>query len=356
MSDLSQLLANSQINSENFINTRSFLIANVERILSSVSSRREARKIDVEDLFGDSDQSSSVQTNWIDDYEQLPKRDILMMEKEILGLYVSGNPLQDYIELQDWTREVTGYDDIYIVIVEKIKKIFTKAGAMMLGLQITIIPEEGKEAQIDGVVYSKKTPIISPILEEKQIFWVKGKLSEPKEKEKTENAKDEVKEENSEINSDIGIDTGSEQVFEQREYVENTKLIFDSCCILELGVLGVFGGEEYKLSNPRREILETVNWKIVASDPSTLGQTETDSKSELPDQNFETKHITITDKLSVTQVKNIKANLNQDRELDAKDFYKIELKIIHLSKSKIIDKAFWMSKSYYHQIQSLIQS
>jgi hypothetical protein len=326
-------------NQANFVETRSFLMANVERILGSISSRREAKKIDVDDLFGSFDEPAQVSSNWVTDYKTLSKLDILMMEKEILGLYVSGNPLQEYVQMQEWVREVTGYDDMYIVVVEKIKKIFTKAGAMMLGMNITIIPEEGKEAQIEGVVYSKKTPDLSPILEEKKLFWVKGKLQEPKEKPKTEVAP---------ADSEDG-----EPVVETREYVENTKLIFDEACGFGVGVLSLFANGESPLSNPRREILESVNWSKVTQDPSLLGQ-DLDESIDIP-AHYELVQITIRDTLSIDKVKEIKSRLIlTEDDVKPATHLKAKLKIIHNGKEKNMDKNFWIEKRYFSEIKDLV--
>lgn len=326
-------------NSSNFIDTRSFLIANVEKILSSVSSRREAKKIDTDDLFGDFAGPVNANANWVTDYKKLSKLDILMMEKEILGLYVSGNPLQEYIEMQSWVREVCGYDDMYIVIVEKIKKIFTKAGAMMLGMNITIIPEEGKEAQIEGVVYSKKTPALSPVLEEKKIFWVKGKLQEPKEKPKVEVAPSD---------SDDG-----EPAVETREYVENTKLIFDEASRFEMGILPMFESGEYKISNPRREILQGINWSAVTQDPDLLYSGSDEAQAQLA--HYETVQLTIRDSIAIDKVKEIKHNLLLSEDsLKPQTHYKAKLKVIHNGKEKNMDKNFWIEKGYYNEIKGLV--
>jgi DNA polymerase III alpha subunit len=327
----------SIIDQSNIVETRSFLIGNVERILENISSRREAKKIDVDDLFGDMGGQSENKVNWKTDYKNLSKLDILMMEKEILGLYVSGNPLQEYAELQEWVREVTGFDDIYLVVVEKIKKIFTKAGAMMLGMNITILPEEGKDAQIEGVVYSKRTPVLSPVLEEKKIYWVKGKLVEPKEKPKA------VETEPAEVD---------ESIVEQREYVEATKLIFDEGCSIEKGILPIFETSDYSLSQPRRKILEQVNWGKVALDPNLIFEQEQHHELKV-NKNFETKLIIIRDTIAIDKVKEIKHNLLQDTNLSADDYYKVMLKINHNGVTKDIDKDYWMSKDYYEKIKSL---
>jgi DNA polymerase III alpha subunit len=327
------------IDQSNIVETRSFLIANVERILENVSSRREAKKIDTDDLFGDVSEHGETKINWKKDFKKLSKLDILMMEKEILGLYVSGNPLQEYVQLQEWVREVTGYDDIYLVVVEKIKKIFTKAGAMMLGMNITILPEEGKEAQIEGVVYSKRTPTLSPILEEKKIYWVKGKLSEPKEKTKP-----------AETAEPAEID---DSIVEQREYVEATKLIFDEACTIDQGILPVFATTDYTLSQPRREILEQVNWAKVALDPSLIF--EQDQHDELKiNKNYEVKLVVIRDNINIDKVKEIKRNLKQETNLSADQYYKVILKVIHNGVTKDIDKDYWMAKNYYIEIKTLV--
>ena len=329
----------SAIDKSNIVETRSFLIANVERILENISSRREAKKIDTDDLFGDIPKHNETKINWRTDYNDLSKFNILMMEKEILGLYVSGNPLQEYLELQTWVRETTDFDDIYLVVIEKIKKIFTKTGAMMLGMNITILPQEGKESQIEGVVYSKRAPVLSPILEEKKMYWVKGKLSEPKEKSKPAET-DELAE----------ID---DTIVEQREYVEATKLIFEEACKIDQGIMPIFEGSNYSISKPRLEILQRVNWVKVALDPNSIFEQQKSLQPKI-NKDFELKLITIRDSLSIDKVKEIKLNLKQETNLNADSHYKVSLKIIHSGTTKDIAKEYWMAKSYYQQIEKLV--
>ena len=84
----------SAIDKSNIVETRSFLIANVERILENVSSRREAKKIDTDDLFGDIPKHNETKINWKTDYNDLSKFNILMMEKE------NSSPILDAIALK----------------------------------------------------------------------------------------------------------------------------------------------------------------------------------------------------------------------------------------------------------------
>ena len=123
-----------------YVQIRSFLAGNVDHILENLTARREQSKINADDLFSwDIKTSRLANIRWNTNYPLLRKYTILVLEKEALGLYVSGNPLEEYQLLVHWVRETTARDDIFLILIEKIKKVFTKSGTMMLALTITTL-------------------------------------------------------------------------------------------------------------------------------------------------------------------------------------------------------------------------
>jgi DNA polymerase III alpha subunit len=169
------------INSQDFIKTRSFLLHNVNNILASLTARREDNRISSDELFGDVEEGKTE--NWDFKYPVLTKMQVLLQEKDALGLYVSGNPLTDLIhEIQD-TRISLQNSNIHLILVEKIRKIFTRNNQMMLALQITH-PEENFE----GIVFPTKALELSQILVEKELFWICGNIVRGKNKNSEENS------------------------------------------------------------------------------------------------------------------------------------------------------------------------
>jgi hypothetical protein len=259
-----------------YIRTRSFLAANVEILLENLSARKQAGKIDADDLFGDMGAEAATQAvPWQKNFDHISKLKILVAEKESLGLYVSGNPLTDYDQLQSWVREVTLKDDVHLIIINKSKKIFTKTNAMMFALQISTTEEE-----LEAIIFPKIALDLSPKIEEKEIFWVKGRINRSKKskagkpKESLAVVEEEV-EDTVNIDEEIGgetselvTDTGPEIQEEIREYDELPKLLVEWMVPFVDGVLPLFAGEEIKLAVSRQKKLENINWADLKLNPA----------------------------------------------------------------------------------------
>jgi DNA polymerase-3 subunit alpha len=82
---------------DDFGHSRKALISQIEDIVKTAKRAGEARKMAQGSLFGDTEEMTSVQIiiNDIAEYELV---DILNLEKESLGFYVSGHPLDKYRE------------------------------------------------------------------------------------------------------------------------------------------------------------------------------------------------------------------------------------------------------------------
>ena len=340
----SQILS-TKINTNSFVETRSFLMANVDKILENISSRRESKKIATDDLFDFGSELSEeiatteVQSPWKTDFEELSKLEILMMEKEILGLYVSGNPLQEYKKVENWLREVSGHDDVYIVLVEKIRKIFTKVGnKMMLSVDVT----STLDIPLDGVVYTKKAMELSPILQEKQIFLAKAKVEEPKSKKKEE----------------VVVGDDEEIIIEDvKEFVENTKFIFESVVPFSGGLLELLDKTESPVSTQRRDILQKIDWISLLKNPNEIITKEVaeeidDINTIIPPFILKLKanlNPELVKEIKSKLLKSIPENGNQNQEL-----IKVQIEIEHLGIYKKVATEFWLDKKYYTTILPMV--
>jgi DNA polymerase III alpha subunit len=309
-------IANKTLDKKAFTKTRSFLIANVDKILENISSRREAKKNSADDLFdfGGEAETVAVQSNWKNDFDELSILEILMMEKEILGLYVSGNPLGEYKKLENWVQEITGYDDIYIIIVEKIRKIFTKVGnKMMLSIELSTTMDK----VFDGVVYSKMAMEVSQVIQEKQIFFAKARIEEPKSKKKEEVAESDIE--------------GETQIEEVKEFVENTKFVIEMVSPFEAGVLPLIEKLNLPLSANRIETLSQIHWEELRKNPT---------------------QIVSKDPSLVSEIKaNLLKTIPQGKESEV---FKINLFIQHGVTYKKIATELWLYKEFYKRIQSRV--
>jgi DNA polymerase III alpha subunit len=239
---------------EIFIKTRSLLASNVEYFLEHVSRLRESKKIDSDDLFGGgstSEVSHTLQLN-----TTLPmktKLQVLLEEKESLGLYISGSPLEEYKDLTHTIQDTILRDDLHLILINKIRKIFTKKNLMMFAMSISTI-----NGDFEGIIFPKKAMQFSPILQEKELFWVKAKLSEKKKEE-------------------VILEEG-----ETREYDEIPKMLIDAIVPFESGVLEVFKDEKITISSKRQEILSGYDWSQLKFDPNLECKLSDDSQPKTP--------------------------------------------------------------------------
>ena len=76
---------------------RSQMLEVFERILDSVSSSRKGNPDQIS-FFDDMGEEDPVMQEMFPDIIEYPSQELLMMEKEMLGLYISGHPLEEFAE------------------------------------------------------------------------------------------------------------------------------------------------------------------------------------------------------------------------------------------------------------------
>jgi DNA polymerase III alpha subunit len=277
---------------DDYIFTRSFLIANVENLLENLGQRRQGKKIESDDLFGDAENNTVEEMKFVTDFENKSKLDILLQEKDFLGLYISGNPLQDYSDLVRWIQDNTYRDDIYLIVINKIRKIFTKANKMMFALAIST-PDQDLEA----VIFPKKAMAFSPILQEKELFWVKGKFSQ-KEKKEVEKISEEG---------------------EVREFDELPKILIDEIQPFANGIAPLFETESLNLTPNRQKMIDSLDWNLLKMNPQAFINNTLKSNTDQglvvkkDSSNIDQEKLTLKLKkaLGTTKLKEIKANLSK---------------------------------------------
>ncbi len=111
------------------------------------------------------------------DKEPVDQRNVLMKEKEVMGLYLSGHPLTPYSQL---LRErishridaLEGEDQQVIVggIIGGLRRTVTKRGQMMASFRL-----EDLTGSVDVLVFPKLFPTLSPFLENDLVILVRGR-------------------------------------------------------------------------------------------------------------------------------------------------------------------------------------
>ncbi|MBL4729843.1 MAG: DNA polymerase III subunit alpha [Sulfurimonas sp.] len=121
---------------DRFGHSRKALLDQIELIVDTAKKASEAKKNAVGSLFGDDEEITSVGLT-LTNSEEYELKEILEFEKETLGFYVSGHPLDEYREKIDelnytLSSEIEGVKDgsfaIFIGKVEEIQNKISKKG------------------------------------------------------------------------------------------------------------------------------------------------------------------------------------------------------------------------------------
>jgi DNA polymerase III alpha subunit len=354
----------------NFIKQRSVLINNMEVILESLSSRRENKKIESDDLF-DFGGQEEVKSNLNLDYDiaNLPDIDILMAEKDSLGLYVSGNPIEALTPFVDYLMDFTYQDGLHLVLIEKIRKIFTRTGKLMLAIDITT----NHESNLEMVIFPKHAGDLVKVIEAKQLFWAVGKIQEPKQIQIEASVNSappspaEISENSNENSPEINPETSSETATENpepataptalNEYVDKKKLLIDWLVPYDSGILGLL--EHLKIPQSERQVklLSKVNYTKIVSDPTNwdriIQSSIDDSKTKIDTTHLHTiNHIQLRESLGSENLKVIKDKL-QKTEFEGATAIKISLE--HKGIFKELPQTFFVTKVGYDEIKLIIE-
>ena len=76
---------------------RATLMANLDRLLDQVAADKESRRYGQQSLFGG--EADQLPNYAMEAHEPWPQREVLRLEKEALGMFFSGHPLDEYREL-----------------------------------------------------------------------------------------------------------------------------------------------------------------------------------------------------------------------------------------------------------------
>jgi DNA polymerase III alpha subunit len=228
-----------------FVEKRSFLAGNIDTLLENLNARRESNKNPSEDIFGGFDEDEASKIAWKNDSNKMSRLEVLQSEKESLGVYMHGNPLEGFAELEEMARETSQLgQNLHIAVIEKIRKVMTKAHALMYALELSTTTGE-----MEGVIYTKKAPLYSSILAEKKLYYIQGRIDDRQKQATPEEVIPPIvmPVENNDIDDDEPaemIDLNSAPI---QEYQDNPKIVIDHLALFELGLPNFMQGVEEKV-------------------------------------------------------------------------------------------------------------
>lgn len=170
---------------------RSELLSVYEKMMNSVSAIRKKNLVGQMGLFSMLSEKESSANLSIPSLPELPRAELMAMEKETTGIYISGHPMDDYrpllkdtsvVPISTLMGEDCPYQDEQIVsiagIVQTIKIKLTRNNSTMAYVTI-----EDDTAAIELIVFSKALNEHGGYIKENAAVIVVGKLSVREEKE-----------------------------------------------------------------------------------------------------------------------------------------------------------------------------
>lgn len=159
---------------------RGSMLSNLELLLQYHKEKSDEQNSNQVSLFGNStDDGSSSDLN-LAESEEASSFDKLSWEKELLGLYLSGHPLDRFKEKLEKYGQIKkikeeakeGQPIVFGGIIEEVKKIITKKGENMAFMKIADYNEN-----IESVIFPKTLKEAEEIAQKENCVAVKGKFS-----------------------------------------------------------------------------------------------------------------------------------------------------------------------------------
>ena len=199
---------------DNLEGHRAQLLANLESILKAAQSAQAERERGQMNLFEDAAdiQTATVNLTGAEEYEPLER---LKLEKEQLGFYVSGHPLQEYTDIIEYytsasTQTLGGHPIESTVsvagMITHVNNLTTRKGDSM-----AVLGFEDLEGSIEVVVFPEAYKKAGDLFEGR-IVWIEGTVR-INHNGKNRNSDDETEVEERQIQADtiLDIETVSEQ-------------------------------------------------------------------------------------------------------------------------------------------------
>ena len=155
---------------------RSQLLSNLEKILEQARENQKNKANGQIGLFGSSGEDNNIKLAASPPASTFEK---LTWEKELLGLYVSSHPLNDYkkifqtktLPINEISENLVNKRVIIGGIIDNIKKIITKSGRPMLFLKL-----EDLTAKTEIVVFPSTIDKNPVVFQENKIVFVAGRV------------------------------------------------------------------------------------------------------------------------------------------------------------------------------------
>ncbi len=174
---------------DNFETNRKQMLSSYERIMNGLASDNKSNVEGQINLFGMEDESEVSSEMEIPFEEEYSDQELLSMEKDTCGIYISGHPLGYYscfmscsklnnaLQIIEKAKEgASGFKDkcsVKLICMLSSKKMFTtRSNENMCFAQF-----EDMTGSIEGIVFAKSFEVFKPLLEFGKVLYVEGHIS-----------------------------------------------------------------------------------------------------------------------------------------------------------------------------------
>ncbi len=159
---------------------RSQMLAILDRAVEIAHKRQEDQRCGQLSLFDMPDMDSLVEIK-APDLQEFSRKDLLAMEKEILGFYLSGHPINEYASnlrskisnyIEEVTTEMDGRNIALGGVISRIKRTLTRKGDAMAYIAL-----EDTTGSIECIIFPRVLKDYTNLLEEDKVVKINGRIS-----------------------------------------------------------------------------------------------------------------------------------------------------------------------------------
>lgn len=167
---------------------RKILLAQLDHAVQAAQARQKALKRGQMDLFsnGGTERVASLQFARPDiEPPEIPQRTLLGWERELLGVYVSAHPLDEFVplirhrgfvQIAELDEESVGQTVELLVLVNAYRKLTTRSGRVMAVLQV-----EDRSGSVELVVFPDLYEQVRDLITEEAVLAVQARVEERNE-------------------------------------------------------------------------------------------------------------------------------------------------------------------------------
>jgi DNA polymerase-3 subunit alpha len=165
--------------------SRENLLGNFERAVEYAQSQKDDKKFGQTSLFGDTDEKEYIDFVF-ENFPEISRMEKLKIEKQLIGFYFSGHPMDEYRDLWEKTVKidlsrldtVEPGSQILVGIIKTIRIVNSKSGKMAY---VGIADYNG---EIDMIFFSKTWENCQDKIKEEELAIIKGRIDYQQEKDK----------------------------------------------------------------------------------------------------------------------------------------------------------------------------